>query len=67
MDARIKAGKQTRFLLVWISLFIWLGIVFTGFANTHWVLIALAGWLAFAGFSGICPGMFLARLIFKEE
>lgn len=40
-----------------ISTVIFTGIALTGFARAHWLLYVPAVMLAFAGITGICPGL----------
>jgi hypothetical protein len=45
-----------------------LGIWLTGFDKAHWVLYIPVGLLAFAGITGICPGLiFWHKAGFKNE
>ena len=67
MNASIRVGKQTRFFILWVALIIWIGILLTGIREVHWFLYIPAGWLPIAALTGICPGMFLARLVFKTQ
>lgn len=66
MDARLKVGKEMRFFLLVVSLMIWAGIALSGFAQVHWFMYVPAAFLLFAAITGICPGMFFSRLLFKK-
>jgi hypothetical protein len=49
-------------LFLFMAAFISLGIWLTGINNVHWLLYIPPAALAFAGITGICPGM----IIFKK-
>lgn len=49
-----------RVLFLIIAVVIWLGIFLSGY-NVHWLLYVPAVALAFAGITGICPGLKLLR------
>ena len=40
-----------------IALVVFIGIALTGFERVHWFLYVPVAALAFAGVTGICPGM----------
>jgi hypothetical protein len=45
---------------------IWIGLYLTGFGNFHWLLYVPAAATAFAGITGVCPGLMLyQKLGFK--
>jgi hypothetical protein len=48
-----------RVLFLVIAAVILLGIWLTGFGVAHWVLYLPAAFLAFAGITGICPGLII--------
>ncbi len=55
-----------RMLFLSIALIVALGIWLTGFDKAHWVLYIPVVFLAFAGVTGICPGLIVwRRLGFK--
>lgn len=60
-------GKSMRFFLFVVGDVIWLGIYLTGFNTVHWVLYLPAIFLIFAAVTGICPGMFFSRKLFKAN
>jgi len=62
-----KIGSALRLFLLSVGLVIWLGIWLTGFDQVHWVLYIPAGFLVIAAITGICPGMFLSRMIFFKK
>jgi len=50
-----------RMLFLTVAALILIGIWLTGFAQVHWFLYLPAAALAFAGITGICPGLMLYR------
>lgn len=50
-----------RMLFLTVSLMLWVGIWLSGFSTVHWLLYIPAAALAFAGVTGICPGLILWR------
>lgn len=64
---KMKIGSPLRFFLLVVGAVIWLGIYLTGFKVVHWVLYLPAIFLIFAAVTGICPGMFFSRTLFKEK
>ncbi len=52
-----------RALFLIMAIIILLGIWLTGFANVHWFLYVPPAMLAFAGITGICPGLMILRKI----
>ncbi len=50
-----------RMLFLTVGLTIALGIWLTGIERAHWVLYIPAVFLAFAGITGICPGLIILR------
>ncbi len=56
-----------RFFFLGASAIIWTGIGLTGFKIVHWLLYLPAVMFAFAAVSGICPGMILSKMLFKEK
>ena len=63
----LHIGKAVRFFLLVVGSVIWLGIYLTGFNVVHWVLYLPAVFLIFAAVTGICPGMFFSKKLFKES
>lgn len=45
---------------------LWLGIWLTGFGQVHWLLYVPAVFFAFAVVTGICPGIIISKMLFKE-
>ena len=60
-------SKALRMTFLVIGLFISLGIWLTGIELVHWILFLPAGFLVFAGVSGICPSLVINKMIFKES
>lgn len=59
-------GPALRVQFLAISLLILVGIWLTGFGRAHWFLYVPVVALAFAGVTGICPGlMFWKKLGLK--
>ncbi len=57
-----------RMTLLTIAAMILLGIWLTGFDRAHWLLYLPAGFLAFAGLTGICPGVIIwSKLGLRNE
>ena len=52
-----------RMLFLSIAGVIALGIWLTGFDKAHWLLYVPAAFLAFAGITGICPGLIFWRKV----
>ena len=63
---KYKIGKSMRVFLLFVGVILWCGILLTGLTTIHWIIYLPAVMFIFAGISGICPGMALARLIAKE-
>jgi len=56
-----------RMLFLSIATIIFAGIWLTGFDRVHWILYLPPAFLAFAGISGICPGLiFWRKLGFRD-
>ena len=51
-----------RMLFLTISVLLGVGIWLSGWNQVHWLLYIIVGMLAFAGATGICPGL----MIFKK-
>ena len=62
-----QISKAMRFFLLVVSLVTWLGIYLTGFDTVHWVLYLPAVFFLFAAVTGICPGIIMSKMLFKEE
>lgn len=56
-----------RFFLLFSGSVIWLGIWLTGFAKAHWLLYVPPSLFYFAGITGLCPGLILSRMVFREK
>ncbi len=57
-----------RMTLLTIAAIMMLGIWLTGFDRAHWVLYLPVAFLAFAGITGICPGLIIwAKLGLKDK
>ena len=55
-----------RMLFLTVAIIILIGIWLTGFDKAHWLLYVPVVALAFAGVTGICPGiLFWRKLGFK--
>lgn len=50
-----------RILFLVIAAVIFFGVWLTGFNVVHWVLYLPAVFLAFAGLTGICPGLIILK------
>jgi hypothetical protein len=58
-------ARPMRFFLFVVGAVIWAGIYLTGFDTVHWLLYLPAVFFIFAAITGICPGMFFSRKLFK--
>lgn len=67
MKQYIIQSKALRMQFLFIGLVISAGIWLTGMNVVHWLLFVPAFFLTFAGLSGICPGLIVQKLIFKEK
>ena len=67
MKKLLFVGAPIRVFLLIVASIMWLGIWLTGFATVHWVLYLMPVFLTFAGITGICPGMMLTRMMFKDS
>ena len=62
-----KVGAPIRFFLLFLSSVIWIGIWHTGFEVVSWILYIPAVFLLFAAITGICPGIMLSKMLFKNK
>ena len=60
-------GKSMRFFFLVTGSVIWAGIWLTGFSVGHWLLYIPAAFFYFAAITGICPGLIISRLIFRDK
>jgi hypothetical protein len=60
-------GNALRLTFIFMASLIWLGLWLTGFNTVHWLLYLPAAFMAFAGITGICPGLIMNKLILKES
>ena len=60
-------GSSMRFFFFFAGSLIWAGIWLTGFAIVHWLLYVPAVFFYFAAATGICPGIIISRLIFRDK
>lgn len=67
MGKYMIGSKALRLQFLFTGVIISLGIWLTGINNVHWLLFLPAGFLTFAGISGICPGLIFNKLLFKEK
>ena len=63
----LMIGKAMRFFFLGAGLVIWLGIFLTGFNVVHWVSYLPAIFFIFAAVTGICPGIIISKMLFKEK
>ena len=61
-----KISKSMRFFFSIVSVILWLTIYLTGFNTIHWLIYIPAVFFVFAAVSGICPGIIISRMLFKE-
>lgn len=62
-----RVSPAMRFFFLVSGSVVWLGIGLTGFAVVHWLLYIPAVFFLFAALTGICPGIIVSRLLFKER
>lgn len=55
-----------RMLYLTVAVLIAVGIYLTGYDKVHWFLYLPAGMLAFAGATGICPGLIVWSKVLRE-
>lgn len=67
MNKYMIGSKALRAQFLFIGLVIFLGIWLTGVNVVHWLLFVPAFFLIFAGISGICPGLIIQKMIFREK
>ncbi len=67
MKKHLIKSNALRMTFVFMSAIIWLGIWLTGFGVVHWVLFIPAFFLAFAGVTGICPGLIVNKMLLHEK
>ncbi len=65
--AKYKISSAMRFFFLVAGTVIWTGIWLTGFGTVHWLLYVPAVSFYFAAITGICPGMVVSRMLFKEK
>lgn len=63
----LRVGSPMRFFLLFAGIIIWVGIYLTGFEVVHWFLYLPAAFFVIAAITGFCPGMGIARMIFRER
>jgi len=56
-----------RFFFLFAGSVMWLGIWLTGFSVANWLLYIPPSLFYFAALTGICPGLILSRLLFREQ
>jgi len=61
--ASMKIDQSMRIFVGTVAAFLWLGILMTGLAHASWLLYIPVAFFSFAAAVGICPGMFVSRLI----
>ncbi len=66
IPAKYKASPAMRFFLLVSGTVMWLGIWLTGFDKVHWLLFVPAVFFYFAAVTGVCVGLVISRLIFKD-
>jgi len=62
----LKITKSIRLFFILLSTLLLVGIGLTGFSTVHWLLYLPAGVLMLGGIIGICPGLFLTKLVTKD-
>lgn len=64
---KYKIGRPMRFFLLISAAVIWTGIWLSGFQCVHWFLYLPGSFFIFAALTGICPGMILSNMLFKDK
>ncbi len=63
----IQISKPMRFFFLVSGVVIWLGIYLTGFNIVHWLMYFPAVFFIFAAITGICPGIIISKMLFKDK
>lgn len=53
----MRASKSMRIWFAFVSMILWAGIYFTGFAQASWVLYVPAAGFVIGAVTGICPSL----------
>ncbi len=64
---KYKIQTPMRFFFMVMSSVMWLGIAFTGFEATSWILYVPAVLLLFAAITSICPGIIFSNWLFRKH
>ncbi len=64
---KYKLTPAMRFFFLGAAAVITTGIGLTGFGIVHWFLYVPPVMFTFAAVTGICPGMILSKMLFKEK
>lgn len=65
--SKYMIGSAMRFFFLFSGTVLWVGIWLTGFAVVHWLLYLPAVFFYFAAATGICPGMIVSRMLFRDK
>lgn len=60
-------NRTMRFFFLVAGSVIWLGMYLTGFSVVHWLLYVPASFFYFAAITGICPGIIISKIIFRDK
>lgn len=63
----VKSGKAMRMFLTMNVIFMLIGIWLTGFDKVHWFMYFLPVFLGTSALFGICPGINLWKIVFREK
>ena len=64
--SKLKINISVRVFFAFLAGVILAGIGLTGFNSVHWLLYVPLAILVFAAVTGICPGLFIARMVTKS-
>ena len=64
---KLLIGSAMRFFFLGAGIILWLGIYLTGFDTVHILLYFPAIFFIFAAVTGICPGIILSKMLFKDK
>ena len=65
MFSKLKVASSIRLFLGILAVLVWGGLYLTGFNSIHWLLYVPAAILTVASVTGICPGIFLSKMVTK--
>lgn len=64
---KFMISNTMRFFFLFSGTVVLTGIWLTGFSVVHWLLYVPVIFFYFAALTGICPGLIISRLLFREQ